>query len=422
VAADARSIARDLLAAVLQRRRALDDALAAHEGLAALEPRDRGFARLLVATTLRRLGEIDALIESRLEHPLPERAAAARDVLRLGIAQLVFLGTPAHAAVDTAVAAMAGRLASYRGLVNAVLRGVARGDLPERDAARIDTPDWLWDSWTKAYGEETARAIATAHLSEAALDITVKSDPGRWAQALDAIILPTGSLRRDSGGAVADLPGYAEGAWWVQDAAAALPARLLGAVAGKRVADLCAAPGGKAAQLAAAGAHVVAYDISKKRLDLLRRNLARLGFDAECRVGDARNIGTREGFDAILLDAPCSGTGTIRRHPDIARLKTLEDVARLAQVQADMLDAASAALAPGGVLVYAVCSLQPEEGVGQIESLLARNRRIARDPIRDPGLPATFLTERGDLQTLPSHWPERGGLDGFFAARLIHGT
>ena len=422
MAADPRSIARDLLAAVLQRRRALDDALAAHEGLAALEPRDRGFARLLVATTLRRLGEIDALIESRLEHSLPERAATARDVLRLGIAQLVFLGTPAHAAVDTAVAAMSGRLASYRGLVNAVLRGVARGDLTERDAARIDTPDWLWDSWTKAYGEDTARAIATAHLSEAALDITVKSDPERWAQALDAIVLPTGSLRRDGGGAVADLPGYAEGAWWVQDAAAALPARLLGAVAGMRVADLCAAPGGKAAQLAAAGAHVVAYDISKKRLDLLCRNLARLGFEAECRVADARNIGTHESFDAILLDAPCSGTGTIRRHPDIARLKTPEDVARLAQVQADMLDAASAALAPGGALVYAVCSLQPEEGVDQIESLLARNRRIARDPIRDPSLPATFLTERGDLQTLPSHWPERGGLDGFFAARLIRDT
>ena len=422
MAADARSIARDLLVAVLQRRRALDDALAAHEGLAALEPRDRGFARLLVATTLRRLGEIDALIESRLEHPLPERAAAARDVLRLGIAQLVFLGTPAHAAVDTAVAAMSGRLASYRGLVNAMLRGVARGDLPEFDAARIDTPDWLWESWAKTYGEQTARAIATAHLSEAALDITVKSDPQHWAQALDAVVLPTGTLRRDGGGAVAELPGYAEGAWWVQDAAAALPARLLSAVAGKRVADLCAAPGGKAAQLAAAGAHVIAYDISKKRLDLLRRNLARLGFDAEYRVGDARNIATQEKFDVILLDAPCSGTGTIRRHPDIARLKTPEDVARLAVVQADMLDAACAALAPGGALVYAVCSLQPEEGVDQIESLMARNRQIARDPIRAPGLPATFLTNRGDLQTLPSHWPERGGLDGFFAARLIHGT
>jgi 16S rRNA (cytosine967-C5)-methyltransferase len=415
-------VARDLLAQVLGKRRALDDALAAHPGLAALEPRDRGFARLLVATVLRRLGEVDAAIDARLEHPLPPRAAPARDVLRLGIAQLAFLGTPPHAAVDTAVAAMSGRLAPFRGLVNAVLRAVARDGLAPGDAARIDTPDWLWESWTQAYGPQIARAIADAHLCEPSLDITVKTDAALWAEKLAATVLPTGVLRRDGGGAIAALPGFAEGAWWVQDAAASLPARLLGDVAGKRVADLCAAPGGKTAQLAAGGARVTALDISKKRLALLRENLRRLGLEAECRVGDARGIDPAQKFDAILLDAPCSGTGTIRRHPDIARLKTADDVVRLAQVQAEMLDAAAAALASGGTLVYAVCSLQREEGEAQVEALLGRTGALRRDPIRDAWLPGEFLTARGDLRTLPSHWAELGGIDGFYAARLIRDT
>jgi 16S rRNA (cytosine967-C5)-methyltransferase len=218
------------------------------------------------------------------------------------------------------------------------------------------------------------------------------------------------------------LPGYCEGAWWVQDAAAALPARLLGDVAGRQVADLCAAPGGKAAQLAAAGARLTAFDISKKRLAQLRENLARLGLEAECRIADVRQLSADEKFDAVLLDAPCSGTGTIRRHPDIARLKEPEDVARLAWVQAEMLDAAAAALSPGGTLVYSVCSLQREEGPEQVETLLARNGSLARAPIRKTELPAPFITERGDLQTLPSQWPEPGGLDGFYAARLIRVT
>jgi 16S rRNA (cytosine967-C5)-methyltransferase len=415
-------VARDLLSQVLGKHRALDDALAAHPGLATLEPRDRGFTRLLVATVLRRLGEIDAAIEAKLEHPLPPRAAPARDVLRLGIAQLAFLGTPPHAAVDTAVSALSGRLAPYRGLVNAVLRGVARDGLGACDAPRVDTPDWLWQSWAEAYGAETTRAIADAHLTEPPLDLTVNGDPAPWADALEARVLPTGTLRRDGGGAITELPGFGEGVWWVQDAAAALPARLLGDVAGKRVADLCAAPGGKTAQLAAAGARIVALDISKKRLGLVRDNLRRLGLEAECRVGDARTVDPAERFEAILLDAPCSGTGTIRRHPDIARLKTAEDVLRLSQVQAEMLDAAAAALAPSGTLVYAVCSLQREEGEAQVDALLARNRTLARAPIRDAWLPGVFVTAHGDLQTLPSHWPEHGGIDGFYAARLIRDT
>jgi 16S rRNA (cytosine967-C5)-methyltransferase len=410
------------LAAVLHRRRALDDALAEHAALAALEPRDRGFARLLVATTLRRLGEIDALIDARLERPLPERAAKARDVLRLGVAQLVFLGTAPHAAVDRAVTAMAGRHASYRGLVNAVLRGIARDGYVPADGGRKNTPDWLWESWRAVYGEDPARRIGEAHLNEAALDISVKSEPERWAAALGAKILPTGTLRRDGGGAVTELPGFAEGAWWVQDAAARLPVRMLGEVAGKRVADLCAAPGGKAAQLAAAGARLTAVDISPKRVALLRENLARLALEAELLAGDVRRFQSEAPFDAILLDAPCSGTGTIRRHPDIARLKTQGDVTRLSATQREMLDGAAAMVAPGGTLVYAVCSLQPEEGAQQIEALLARNSALARAPLRSGEVPDEFVTAAGDLQTLPCHWAEHGGIDGFYAARVIRVT
>ncbi len=431
---DARTVALDLLHAVLGRRVALDEALAAHPGLAALDGRDRAFARLLVATVLRRLGQIDALIDARMERPLAPRAARVREVLRLAVAQLVFLGTPPHAAVDRAVAALGGRLAPFRGLANAVLRKIARdgaADAERQDAARLNTPDWLWDAWSDAYGAESCRAIAEAHLGEAPLDITPKSDPESWAERLDARLLPTGTLRRAAGGAITDLPGYEQGAWWVQDAAAALPAKLLLAAldggTGRRVADLCAAPGGKAAQLAAAGAEVTALDISEARLGQLCRNLSRLGLPAECRVTDARRFVPDAPLDGVLLDAPCSGTGTIRRHPDIARLKSREEVARLLPLQSQMLDAAVRALRPGGVLVYAVCSLQPEEGRDQIAALLDRTPDLRRVPVRpselgaDAASFAPLVTEAGDLQTLPCHWPALGGLDGFYAARLIRG-
>ncbi len=429
---DARAVALDLLGAVLHRRIALDEALAAHAGLARLDPRDRAFARLLVATTLRRLGQIDALIAGRLERPLPPRATKVHDVLRLAVAQLVFLGTPAHAAVDRAVAALGGRLAPFRGLANAVLRRIARDGAAEaarQDAALLNTPDWLWESWHAAYGADAARQIASAHLDEAPLDITVKSDPEGWGGRLDATILPTGTLRRAAGGTIAALPGYDEGGWWVQDAAAALPARLLlgalGGGVGARVVDLCAAPGGKAAQLAAAGAQVTALDISEARLAQFRDNLARLGLAAECRAGDARRFTPEAPFDGVLLDAPCSGTGTIRRHPDIARLKSPDEVRRLLPLQAGLLDAAIRDLRPGGVLVYAVCSLQPEEGAEQVAAALARTPGLERLPVRaaelgdDDAALAPMVTPDGDLQTLPCHWAARGGLDGFYAARLV---
>ena len=419
---DPRAIALDLLGDVLRRRRPLDEALAAHRDLARLEPRDRAFARLLVTTALRRLGQIDAAIDARLERPLPAKRAMVRDILRLGVAQLAFLDLAPHAAVDTSVALTRARgQEGLKGLVNAVLRRVSEaGPLLEGDPAHLNVPDWLWQSWEAAYGTETAATIARANLREAPLDITLK-DPetaARWAAALDAEILSTANLRRRAGGNPADLPGFAEGAWWVQDAAAALPARLLGDVSRLRVADLCAAPGGKTLQLAAAGARVTAVEISDQRLLRLRANLARVGLGAEIVAADAAAWTPPEPFDAVLLDAPCTATGTLRRHPDIAWNKDPDDVRRLAALQDRLLAAALRIVKPGGTVVYATCSLQPEEGEPRIAALLAAGaERVPVAPAELPGLEAA-VTSAGDLRTLPCYWAESGGIDGFYAARL----
>ncbi len=287
----------------------------------------------------------------------------------------------------------------------------------------LDTPGWLFERWRKAYGAETARAIAIAHGHEPPLDLTVKADAENWAQRLRGRVLPTGSVRTDTGGLVSLLPGYHEGAWWVQDAAAALPARLFGDVAGKQVADLCAAPGGKTAQLAQAGARVTALDRSANRLVRVRDNLGRLGLNADMIATDVTEWQGGP-FDAVLVDAPCSSTGTIRRHPDVAWLKSETDIAQLIGLQRRLLDRAVALTKPGGPIVYCVCSLEPEEGEQQIEALLAREAGIRRKPIAAGELAgiAEFLTPKGDLRTLPCHWgdsePRMGGLDGFFAARL----
>jgi 16S rRNA (cytosine967-C5)-methyltransferase len=419
----ARTCALDIVGAVLDRQRPLDEALDDHAGLARLAARDRAFAHLLVATTLRRLGQIDGLLAHCLARPLPESARAVRHALRLGVCQIVFLGTPAHAAVDTTVALVASRAAKpFKGLVNAVLRRLAsegRGLADAQDAARLNTPDWLWQSWLAAYGEATTRAIAAVHVSDPPLDITVKADAALWADRLEATVLPTGTLRRIAGGRVTELAGYAAGEWWVQDAAAALPARLLGRVDGATVLDLCAAPGGKTAQLALAGARVVAVDRGG-RLARLSENLARLGFGVETVDAD---IGVwRPGAPApfVLLDAPCTATGTIRRHPDIPHVKAAADVGRFAAIQDRLLDAAADMLAPGGTLVYCVCSLQPEEGTERVSALLARDPRFARVAIEadeTDGL-AELVTDGGDMRSLPCHLAESGGLDGFYAARL----
>jgi 16S rRNA (cytosine967-C5)-methyltransferase len=423
--ATARSVAIDLIGTVLRRKRPLDDAIEENGEMAALPGRDRAFARLLVAMVLRRLGQIDALIAHCLNTPLPPRAAPVHDMLRLGIAQLLFLRTPPHAAVATSVdlAEVRGFI-SHKGLVNAVLRRLSQEGaalVAEQDAARLNTPQWLWRGWSDAYGEATTRQIAIAHLKEAPLDLTVRGDVETWRRALDAVLLPTGTLRRTAGGAIMSLPGYAEGAWWVQDAAAALPARLFPDVAGRRVLDLCAAPGGKTAQLAAAGARVTAIDRSPRRVERLNANLHRLSLSSECLVADAAVWRPPEPARYVLLDAPCTATGAIRRHPDVPHLKSGDDVTRLAAVQERLLASACEMLAPGGVLVYCVCSLEPQEGVQQVNRLLSRGLPLQRRPVEasEIGGLSECVTRDGDLRTFPCHLAEIDGLDGFYAARLV---
>ncbi|MDP1753693.1 MAG: transcription antitermination factor NusB [Reyranella sp.] len=420
-----RQAALEILVSCLDKGQPLDEALARHAGFAGLDPRDRAFVRLLLATTVRHLGEIEGVLSGLITKPLDGANAVGRQVLRLGAAQLLFLGTAPHAAVDTSVRLIEdAHLPHLKGLANAVLRRISREGLAilgDRDPARLNTPQWLWRSWAEAYGEDTTRAIAAAHLIEAPLDLTPRANTEFWAGQLEAEVLPTGTLRRTGGGHIAELPGFPEGAWWVQDAAATLPVRLLGDIAGKRVADLCDAPGGKTMQLCAAGAAVTAVDISARRMIRVGENLARAGLAAELITADASKWTAAEKFDGILLDAPCSGTGTLRRHPDIAWLKDEEDVGRLTLTQDRLLLHAVEQLKPGAMLVYAVCSLQEDEGPARIEALLSREPRLSRVPVQPAELPGleSALTKDGDVRTLPSMWPERGGLDGFYIARLL---
>lgn len=419
---DPRTVAFELLVSVLHEKRPFDDALASHRRLKGMPPRDRALARLLAATVLRRLPELDAMIAPLLNKPLRGQARIVQNLLRLGAAQFVFLDTPAHAVVSTTVAAaQSSGQRAYKGLINAVLRRLTSETItPAANPAKMNVPDWLWKSWADAYGAETAMAIAEAHLRESALDITVKSDPEAWAEKLEAELLPTGSLRRAAGGDIRALPGFDDGAWWIQDAAAALPVALLNPSPGQTIVDMCAAPGGKTAQLAAAGANVHAVDISEKRMKQVKDNLWRLRLKAQRTVADAAEWMPEAPVDAVLLDAPCSGTGTIRRHPDIARLKKPADIQRLTEIQDRLLTHCADILRPGGLLVYATCSLQPEEGSERIEKLLANGAPLERVPVTAAELPGleSAITANGEVRTLPSHWAERGGLDGFFIVRL----
>ena len=403
-----RLFALQLLRAVTDQHRSLDEALDRLAG----EPRDRAAAHRLAATVLRRAGTLDAVLEPHLRRAPPD---AVRLILRLGAAQLLLLDTPPHAAVATSVElARAQKLAPFAGLVNAVLRRVAVGGaaaLAELDGPRLDTPPWLWASW----GAQ-ARAIATAHQSEAPLDLTVL--PGA-APPDGGTLLPTGSVRLPTGTRVVDLPGLAAGHFWVQDAAASLPARLLAAQPGERVADLCASPGGKTAQMAAAGATVTAVDSSEARLPRLRDNLKRLNLQAEIVHADATAWRPPELLDAVLLDAPCSATGTIRRHPDLPHIKRAADLAGLTEGQDRLIEAAAKILRLGGRLVYAVCSLQPEEGAGRVQTALRAGLRADPFSAEELAWLPQARTAEGYLRTTPAMWAERGGMDGFFCARFV---
>jgi 16S rRNA (cytosine967-C5)-methyltransferase len=427
----ARRAAADILDGVLRRGRPLDEQLdgkLAQPSLATLAGRDRALARRLVATVLRRLGTLRHLLGLFLPQGIPANAPRVETALLLGVAQILWMEVPDHAAVDLSVRiAQADRRAGhYSGLVNAVLRRIAREGkerLVDLDTVALDTPPWLLARWARAYGAETARDIATANAQEPPLDLTVKSDAESWASRLRGRVTPTGTVRTIVQGQISLLPGYSEGAWWVQDAAAALPACLLGDVRGLRVADLCAAPGGKTAQLAHAGAQVTAVDRSDIRLNRLRENLTRLGLQAETIAADATEW-SAEPFDAILLDAPCSSTGTIRRHPDVPWLKREADILAMASLQQRLLDHAATLLKPGSTLVYCTCSLEPEEGVDVVTAFLQRETGFRRRPVTADEVCrlAEFVTPMGDLRTLPCHLPDAdprlGGLDGFYAARL----
>ncbi len=426
----ARAAAASLLAGVLDRRQPLDALLDHDRAFAALADRDRRLARAIASTALRRHGEVHALLD-RLIEKKPPRSRDFFHVLEIAVTQVLFMEVADHASVSIAIDQISAdpKARHLKGLANAVLRRIAR----ERDAllayidsARLDAPEWLWDRWCATYGEETARAIAEAHLAEPPLDISVKGDPAGWAEKLGGSVTATGSVRLADTHGVEALPGYGDGAWWVQDMAAALPARLLGDVAGMRVADLCAAPGGKTAQLATAGARVTALDISANRLKRLTANLTRLSLAAETVTANLLDWQPAEPFDAVLLDAPCSATGTIRRHPDVAWLKTQEDIATLAAVQARMIERAAAMLKPGGTLVYCTCSLEPEEGEAELAGAATRAGLTLKPVTADEiGGLAQAVTPAGTVRTLPCHDAGTGvppGMDGFFIMRLVKGV
>jgi 16S rRNA (cytosine967-C5)-methyltransferase len=421
---NARLCALGALVHTLDRHKPLDSAWTSDRHFANLNPSDRAFAQLLAKTTLRRLGQIDRILEKFLERPLAPKSSRIMHVLRLGVAQLLWLDTPPHAAVHCAVEMTKQlQMEKYGGLANAVLKRVSlegRALVEQQDAAKLNTPAWLWDSWEKAYGADTVRRIAETHMMEPPLDITVKKDPAFWAEQLGGVVMPTGSVRLRETRNITQLKGFAEGDWWVQDMAATLPARLLGDVHNKRVVDLCAAPGGKTAQLASAGAHVSAVDRSKERIAMLKTNVHRLKLQAEYVTTDASRWLPSFAPDAILLDAPCSATGTLRRHPDVAWHRKPEEIARLREIQAQLLRHALNILNPGGILVYSVCSLQPEEGEQQINELINELKDVKVMPINagELGLPDACVTARGEIRTLPCHLSELGGMDGFYAAKL----
>ncbi|WP_298370927.1 RsmB/NOP family class I SAM-dependent RNA methyltransferase [uncultured Bradyrhizobium sp.] len=430
----ARRIAADILDGVLHKHRTLDDQLdgaGAHPGLKSLADRDRALMRRLVSTILRKLGTLGHLLSRLLDRGVPTDAPRAQSALLIGAAQILWMDVPDHAAVDLSVRLVQSdrRAAKYAGLVNAVLRRCARegqGLIDEISMQTLDLPQWMLARWNAHYGEATARDMALALGHEPSLDLTVKSDAPQWASRLHGEILPTGTVRTLLQGSVTMLPGFAEGQWWVQDAAAALPVRLFGDIKDKRVADLCAAPGGKTAQLALAGAQVTAVDRSPARVARLRDNLTRLALQAETVVADAAEWPAEAAsFDGILVDAPCTSTGTIRRHPDVAWLRQEGDIAALSALQKRLLHKATHLLKPGGTLVYCTCSLEPEEGEHAIAALLASESGLRRAPVEKDEVAGLdgIITADGDLRTLPSHLPNAdprlGGLDGFYAARLI---
>ena len=413
-----RAAALSLLSGVLRQKKPLDALL---PQLKNLPVRDAGFARALASGALRHFGELDAVLRHFVPKPLPpHKTGAAMEILLLGAAELLILKGAAHAAVDAAnkLASADSKAVHFKPLINAVLRRLSREGEEVRDkldAPRLNTPDWLWQRWSAQYGEEITRAIAVAHQSEAKLDISLKDSEALAPSGADLFGL---SRRVSEPGRVEEMPGFAEGNWWVQDAAATLPVTMLGDVRGKRVIDLCAAPGGKTMQLAAAGAEVISVDSDAARLARVGENLARTGLTATLVESDARDFQGRAPL--VLIDAPCTATGTIRRHPDLPWIKEPGDVIARAPLAYEILESGAAMVEAGGLLVFAVCSLEREEGEEQIAAFLSAHpefvrARLTADDVFGHG---EWISPEGDLKTLPCHFAELGGMDGFYAARL----
>ncbi|WP_415182846.1 RsmB/NOP family class I SAM-dependent RNA methyltransferase [Phaeovulum sp.] len=419
---DARKAALGLILGVTEHAQPLSDQLAAGD-LGGLPPAERARAQRLALATLRHLGRADAVLKKLMRRAPPPDVQA---LLRLATVEMLEEGAAPHGVVNDAVTiARTGgpRTDSFTALINAVLRKVAETDPATWDSLPPPAlPDWLRGRLMSAWGKQTTMRIEAAHLRAAPLDVTPKSadTAPELAEALGATLLPTGSLRLAARGQVSDLPGFAEGAWWVQDAAAALAARILAPAAGARTLDLCAAPGGKTLQLAAMGADVTALDISSPRAQRIAENLARCGLSARIVTDDALHWQPDAPFEAILLDAPCSATGTVRRHPDVPYAKDPRSLRELFALQAQMLDRALDMLAPNGRLVYCTCSLLPEEGEAQIAAALTRHPGLRTQPgaLALPGIDPEWITAEGGLRLRPDYWPETGGMDGFYIACL----
>ncbi|MEQ8480796.1 MAG: RsmB/NOP family class I SAM-dependent RNA methyltransferase [Hoeflea sp.] len=428
----ARKAAARLLATVTESGASLDGLLDPNGGnpaFTALGPQDRLLVRAILLSALRHLRVIDAFIDELVASPLPEGARALRQLLRVGATQILFLDVPDRAAVDLAVSLADGdpRNRRFAGLVNALLRRIGRekeSRLPELLATTPPFPDWFISRIQDAYREHTD-PILRMLAAPPAIDLTVKSNPDVWAARLGGAVLPTGTVRiARAQGPVTALEGFDEGAWWVQDAAASIPAQLFSSLQGREIVDLCAAPGGKTAQLAHGGARVTACDQSANRLERLKGNLARLGLDAATRLTRAQDLIAPEGFDGVLVDAPCSSTGTVRRHPDIPYTKGPDDIVRLARVQRTLLDHAAGLVRPGGELVFSNCSLDPMEGEEMVAGFLADHPAWQIKPVepeRWPGLESA-ITDLGEIRTHPAMLsnedPAQAGLDGFYAVIL----
>lgn len=418
-AAEVRAAAVRLILGVTEDRLALNDPLQ-KGALAALAPPDRARAQRLALTVLRQIGPIDSVLKPFLRKEPP---AYVRALLRLATSELLHEGAAAHGIVHEAVSltrAPDQRTDGFAGMVNAVLRRVS--ELPPATLAAAQAqplPGWLRGRLMSAWGKPATMRMEVAHAAGAAIDLTPKDgDAAGLATRLGAVALPTGSVRLPASVQISDLPGFATGDWWVQDAAAALPAWAVAAQPGEQVLDLCCAPGGKTLQLAAVGAEVSALDLSAARMARVEENLKRCRLTARTIVADALNWQPDRLFDAVLLDAPCSATGTIRRHPDLPFVKDALGLKDLFALQSALIDRALGFLRPGGRLVFSTCSLLPDEGERQVAAALGRHEGLAvdRSAVALPGTDPGWIGAEGGLRLRPDYWPDLGGMDGFYIA------